>query len=199
MDVDLVAEYSNDLADQLHRLHFAALPNDIFPNLDRQYYRHAVARMIWHGPLAVAVEADEIVGFCSVANEPEEFSDSLANEYRMLAKNLARFAITRPTLLLDIVGAAIGGAETIEPIDYVPEITVIAVAAQCRGRNIGPTLIEKCATQIVSPQLIVKTSDQNAERFYLRNRFERIGKQNRFRRKLAILRRQLKASSTRAA
>jgi len=196
MNVDLVSEYSNDLADQLHRLHLAALPNDIFPNLDRQYYRHAVARMIWHGPLAVAVEAGKIVGFCSVANEPEEFSDSLANEYRMLAKNLARFAITRPTLLLDIVGAAIGGAETIEPIDYVPEITVIAVAAHRRGRNIGPALIEKCATQIGTTHLIVKTSDQNAERFYLRNRFERIGKQNRFRRELTILRRKLKAPAS---
>lgn len=184
--------------ESVHAIHKCALPDDITPNLSRRYYAEIVKLMAEpdNGVLAIGNIGDAPVGFCFTAFDPHDFSEKIGRERLLLLKSLARFAFTRPALLVDLAGAVLGKSTFAEgeSIDC-PEIYVICVRDGHRSHGIGAKLVDHAVDQVRScgrSAISVKTSDARALAFYQRHGFRKIGEQNRLTRKLAVLKRVIK-------
>ena len=195
--VETCRNASQDFIAAVHAIHKGALPNDITPNLTADYYAKIIRLMTEpeNGVLGVAHAHGIPVAFCFTALDPDQFSSKIARERWLLLRNMGRFAFSRPALLIDLAGAAFGkSTATVGKTTAYPEIYVICVREGHRSKGIGEKLLDHAVDHVRRcghPAITVKTSDTRALAFYERQGFKRIGEQNRFNRRLSILKREI--------
>ena len=194
--VEICRNPNRAIVSALHSIHKQSLPGDITPNLSPAYYARVVALMgdAQNGFLHIATTADrDPVGFCFTALRPGDFSTAIARQRWLLLSNLARLAITKPGLVVDLAGAIVGRSTLDEgETTDCPEVYVICVRDDYRSKGVGAALIESATDSVRGcghSDITVKTSDAGARAFYERHGFRKIGEQNRVSRKLAILKR----------
>lgn len=176
----------------MQALHRSALPHDVTPNLTRMLYSRIVDLMTdpAHGVLAVAEENGVLVGFCGVVYDPHDFSHQIGRERLELAKSLAKFAVMKPELLVDLGATVLGRERCSEPLGPHPEIFSMAVDSGHRSNGVGGSLIRRCVEELKSANqhgLIAKTASPGARQFYQRQGFRAVGEQDRLLRRLTIL------------
>lgn len=195
--VNTCSEAHRAIIDAVHTIHKGALPNDITPNLTADYYAKIIRLMTEseNGVLGIAYADGVPIAFCFTAFDPNQFSAKIARERWLLLKSISRFAISRPALLIDLAGAALGKSRiVVGETTACPEIYAICVGDGHRSQGIGVKLLNHAVDHVRRcghSAITVKTSDPRALAFYERQGFKRIGEQNRFGRRLAILKREI--------
>jgi ribosomal protein S18 acetylase RimI-like enzyme len=171
-------------------IHKRALPDDIIPNLPSSYYAK-ISRLIADPRNGFVVYADD-VGFCWVTYEPDQVSEKIGAYRFDLARALAGFVLTRPTLLIELYGSMRGKINYRRVVEPCPEIYCIAVDQGSRSSGLGKAMIQSAVSRLKAERysaLLVKTASSRALKFYLREGFDEIGSQSRGRRTLSILHR----------
>lgn len=177
----------------VQEIHRVSLPDDITPNLPKSYYRKVLRMMAdtSNGFVGLAIaETREWAGFCGVVYRPGEFSNKIAAHRFELAGALATFALTKPSLLVDLYESMPGETVYTRQVDECPEIYAIAVGPVHRSAGVGKQMVDAAVERLREEghsSLLVKTASPDAQKFYEREGFEVIGTQDRGRRALAML------------
>lgn len=195
--VETCIDARRGIIDAVYTIHKGALPNDITPNLTVDYYAKIIRLMTEpnNGVLGIVYAHGVPIAFCFTTFDPNRFSAKIARERWLLLKSISRFALSRPALLIDLVGAVLGKSRiAVEETTTCPEIYAICVGDGHRSQGVGVKLLNHAVDHVRRcghSAITVKTSDPRALAFYERQGFKRIGEQNRFSRKLAILKREI--------
>jgi GNAT superfamily N-acetyltransferase len=196
--IDVILNYTESIARQLHEMHGTSLPADITSNLVWPYYKNIISLMMdsRNGILTAAYKSGKLIGFCFVSFNPDAFSRKIAENRFLLILSIFKFIFFKPILIVDLMGAIFGKVKLIEdfPLTKYPEIFVICVSPDERSTGVGFRLIKKVYELLEAEGhdfLITKTSSKRASSFYLKEGFVLIGSQNRITRKLQIFRRKL--------
>jgi ribosomal protein S18 acetylase RimI-like enzyme len=178
-------------ADELARIHHAALADDFLPSLgldflERVYYPATFEST--HGVHLIALDAGAAIGFVTVAHDTTAFtSDVLRGRGLTLAWFALRAAARNPVHLRLSVGV-LWSVVSKPPDPIAGEIVLIAVQASCRGSGVGKALVSAAIEYLSDrhvPRCRTKTLASNADvigmyrslGWNVRNRFRLIGRE----------------------
>jgi|GEM_PF-5645709 ribosomal protein S18 acetylase RimI-like enzyme len=184
--------------DQLAAIHAAALPNDLLPRLGLRFLRKYFFPTVFNSASAYITvgESDErIAGFCIFARDNTALSRSVFGPRLRIGRYYLSAMIRKPLLFVDLCAYALGyridlyDASSGE-IEGVPEIFIIATAPGQQSRGVGRRIVEQGLRELGTERdrCIVRTSSQQAERFYKKCGFEKIGIEKRGRTAFSLLR-----------
>lgn len=192
---DAVAGDAADLAG----VYAEALPSDVLPRLGRNFLERVFFPEVLACPGAFTLAVDHRGhpgAFVVIAAGPRELTERLASHRMALLSALLRRLPADARLgraIFDLLlRTKVRLFEDIGPLEARPELYVIAVAPTLQGQGTGSLLVQAAMERLdqecgAFPGCVVKTSSPEARRFYEKNCFRVIGREQRGCRALDIL------------
>lgn len=164
-----IIKIKNSQINEVADIHLAALPNDVLPNLGRNfllsYYKSIIDDK--SQKLFGAVLNESLVGFCLISSGNARLGKLIFNAKGILA--LLRLLITRPLIFYSAMLQALKKNKIDE---NTAELSFIAVLPHFQGNNIGTDLLNHankwCSDSDIS-FLQTKTANKALRMFYIKN------------------------------
>lgn len=183
--------------ERIAEIHCAALSQDLLPRLGKPFLvrdLYPLALRSAHSFILVA-EREDLVGFVVFSVAAGDFARELRRKWRRIAASLLRSSSRDLWLARDLLDATLRcrleGDYSREELERLPELFVIAIDPRHQGERVGGRLVqaglEALARRVSAEVCSVKTSSEQARRFYRAQGFEEVGGEVRGRRRFHVL------------